>query len=305
MIDTENLRRFMAVATYPTVQAAADSLHITQSALTKSIARFEGELGAPLFDRKGHRLALTDLGKRLLERGHDLMRHVRELDEEVELWKGLGTGEVAIGVDPEAELGLLTDALEAFVPAHPDVEVSVRSGRTEMLLPALLNGELHFLVADAESALGRDDLAVEPLATSPMAAALRPSHPLARMRRPGHAEINRYARVGGFIAPRVERWMIERPRREGAPPQTPSLVCDNYEVLVRLAERTDAIVFGPRDLLKSYEHEGRLEVVSWPLEGPETQASLIRSKRRPLSPAAEGMIETVRQKAGLARNRRN
>lgn len=303
MVDIRHLRHFLAVANHSTVQAAADSLHLTQSALTKSIARFEDELGAPLFDRKGHRLALTELGGRLVERGQDLMRHVRELEEEVELWKGLGAGEVAIGADPEAEFGLLPSVLEAFVPSHPGVQVSLRSGHTETLLPALLRGELHFLVADAEIALDHPDLEVRELAAAPMAAALRPSHPLARKRRPVPEDIDRYPRIGASTAPRFERWRTERVRREGGEPHTPSLVCDNYEMLVGLAERSDAIVFGPRDILKRYEGARRLKVVAWPLEGPDSQLGLIRSKGRHLSPSAERLIELVVREATSRRVR--
>ncbi len=69
MIDVKRLKHLHAVASHRTVQAAADSLNITQSALTKSIARFEADLGAPLFDRKGHRLSLTELGTHLVKRG--------------------------------------------------------------------------------------------------------------------------------------------------------------------------------------------------------------------------------------------
>jgi hypothetical protein len=67
-------------------------------------------------------------------------------------------------------------------------------------------------------------------------------------------------------------------------------VCDRYEVLVRLAERTDTIVFGPRNVLAAYQREGRLGVMSWPLESPESGPSLIRSKGRQLSPAALGLM---------------
>ena len=41
-------------------------------------------------------------------------------------------------------------------------------------------------------------------------------------------------------------------------PLVPALVCDNCEVLVRLAESSDTIVFGPRTLLAAYERAGRL-----------------------------------------------
>jgi len=233
---------------------------------------------------------LTELGERLVDRGEDLLRHVSELEEEVALWKGIGTGEVAIGVDPEVELSLLPGVLEVFVPAHPGVQVTVRSGHTEMLLPQLLGGELHFLVADAELARARDDLEIRLLNADPIAAALRPGHPLARKRKPTPADVAAHPVAGASTAPRFERWSSERIRREGAEPLVPALVCDNYEVLVRLAERSDTIVFGPRDLLIAYERAGRLKVMSWPLEAPDTSPSVIRSQGRHLSPAAERLM---------------
>jgi DNA-binding transcriptional LysR family regulator len=290
MIDLRHIRHLLAIASHSTVQAAADAIHLTQPALTKSIVRFEEELGAKLFDRRGHRLALTEFGERMVERGEDLVRHVRELEEEVALWKGVGTGEVAIGVDPEAELSLLPAVLEKFVPAHPGVRLTVRSGHTDTLLSELLRGELHFLVADDEFALEREDLEIRGLAGSPIAVALRPGHPLARKRKPNPTDLEAFPVAGASTAPRFERWSVERVRREGAKPLPPTLVCDNYEVLVRLAERSDTMVFGPRDLLLSYERASRLKVMSWPLEGPETNPSLIRSKGRHLSPAAERLI---------------
>lgn len=290
MIEFRHLRHLLAVTSHKTVQEAAEALYLTQPALTKSIARFEEELDAKLFDRRGRRLVLTELGERLVERSEGLMRHVRELEEEVNLWKGVGTGEVSIGVDPEAELSLLPDVLEAFVPAHPGVQVSVRSGNADRLLPALLRGELHFLVADAELALEREDLEILRLAADPLAAALRPGHPLVRKRKPGPADLKAHPIAGAPPAPRFDRWSDERSRQEGVEPIRPSLRCDNYEVLIRLAERTNTIVFGARTVLKSYERTGRVKVMSWPLEGPESSPSLIRSKGRHLSPAAERLM---------------
>ena len=288
MIDLRHVRHLLAVASHPTVQAAADSLHLTQPALTKSIARFEEELGAALFERRGRRLALTELGARLVERGEALLRHVGELEEEVELWKGLGAGEVVIGVDPEAELGLLPGVLEAFVPAHPGVRVEVRSGHTDALLPALLRGELHFLVADAEIVDG-GGLDMQPLPSDPLVAALRPGHPLAARKKPKPGDVAPFPFIGASTAPRFERWTADRHRKQEGPAAA-SLICDNYEVLVRLAESSDAILIGPRTVLTTYERAGRLVTVPWPIEGPDTEPCVIRSKGRVLSPAAERLL---------------
>jgi len=221
------------------------------------------------------------------------MRQVQALEEEVLLWKGLGTGEVKIGVDSAAEFGLLPDVLEDFIPAYPDIMISLRSGHTEMLLAALLNGELHFIIADSEVAQNHEAVDIYALVASPLAAAIRPGHPLINCTNPTPAEVSLFPRIGAATAPRFDRWQNERVQREGGEPISRSLVSDNYGMLLGLAEKSDAIVFGPLDLLKSYEEEGRLQVVPWPLEGPNTQTSLIRMKERHLPPAAERFIELV------------
>jgi len=217
------------------------------------------------------------------------LRHVGELEEEVTLWKDLGAGEVIFGVDPEAELSFLPAVLEAFVPAYPGVRVTIRSGNTDALLPALFRRELHFLVADAEIALDHDGFEIRAIAADPIAAAIRPSHPLLCKRKPAPADVAACPFVGASTAPRFERWTVDQGREHGGP-FAPSLVRDNYEVLVRLAESSDAIVFGPRNVLAGYERAGRLKVMPWPIDGPDIQTSLIRSKGRHLSPSAERLI---------------
>ena len=95
---------------------AAHVTHHDHQFLTLSLAK--------LLDRRGRRLVLTELGESLVRRGEGLLPHVGELEEEVALGKGIGTGEVAIGVDPEAELSLLPGVLKAFVPDHPGTRAS-------------------------------------------------------------------------------------------------------------------------------------------------------------------------------------
>ena len=300
MIELRYIRHLIAAATYPTVQDAADAVHITQPALTKSIARFEEELEAKLFERRGRRLVLTELGHRMVRRGEELLRHVQELEEEVALWKNIGTGEVSIGVDAEVELGLLPRVLEVFVPAHSGVKVMVRSGHTEALLPALVAGELHFLVADPEVAYELADLEIRELAADPIAAAVRPNHPLAESPDISPHAMMSHPVAGAFTAPRYSHFTAKESRMEGIKPLQPSLISDNYEVLVRLAATSDTIVIGPRHLLESYQATGVVKVMPWDLHGPLTNPSLIHSKGRYFSPAAERLIELFEQFAGRA-----
>jgi DNA-binding transcriptional LysR family regulator len=298
MIDTKLLRHLVAVASHPSVQAAADSLHLTQPALTKSISRFEERIGAKLFDRSGHKLQLTELGSLLLKRGEHLLRQLREMEEEVNLWRECDTGNVEIGIDPSAEFSLLPKVLKRFVPSHPRVAVSIRSGTTESLLPALLDGDLHLLVSDAELADNHDNLTILPLEKETLVPAVRSRHPLVKTTMPLPEEIARYPIIGAPIGPRFDRWQDERGFELRGKPFFTSLKCDNYEVLIRLTEESDAIVFAPHKLLRSYETAGRIKVMKWPINGPEMRTSLIHSKSRSLSPAARLLAQLFIEESG-------
>src|SRR6056297_3346908 len=210
MIDSRPLRHLLAVATYPTIQAAADALHLTQPALTKSISRFEDAIGEKLFDRRGRSLQLTEFGDRLVRRADLLIRQLGELEEEVRLWKGIGTGEVDIGVDPGAELSLLPEVLKRFTADFAGVEVRVHSGHAQTLLPRLRQGEVHFVIADPELAMDDTQLSATTLATSELVAACRTDHPLAEVALLTLEDVLSCPFVGGSSAPRFERWRIER-----------------------------------------------------------------------------------------------
>ena len=226
---------------------------------------------------------------------------IRERDNCDALWQGLGTGEVRIGVDPDSQLEILSGVLERFVPEHPQVEVTVRSGYAEALLPMLVAGDLHFLVADPEVAAERADLIIEPLPAEQIVAAVNPDHPLADETVPEVEDFIRYPLAGAATAPRFDTWKADQGEAAIGRPFRPSVVCDNYEVLVRLAERGDAIVFGPESVLESYERQGRLRVTAWPLDAPPVQPAVIRKRDRTLSPAAGRLIALFRTGPASAR----
>jgi DNA-binding transcriptional LysR family regulator len=72
-MELDDLRVFAEIARGATLARAAERLHLTVSALSKSIRRLESALDTPLFDRVGARLRLNEAGRRLLPRAIDLL----------------------------------------------------------------------------------------------------------------------------------------------------------------------------------------------------------------------------------------
>lgn len=66
-VNIEQLKQFEAIARAGTMMAAAEDLHITQPALSRSMSRLETELGVKLFERKGRSISLSPEGEAALE----------------------------------------------------------------------------------------------------------------------------------------------------------------------------------------------------------------------------------------------
>ncbi len=72
------LRAFEAAARHGSFKAAADELHVTPAAVSRSVSRLEGELGLTLFDRMHRAVSLTEVGARYAQRVSDGFRHLAE-----------------------------------------------------------------------------------------------------------------------------------------------------------------------------------------------------------------------------------
>jgi DNA-binding transcriptional LysR family regulator len=97
-MDFDQLSAFLAIAQHGTVTAAAIRLHRSQSAISRRLALLEAEIGAPLFDRRGPMLALTDVGRAFLPRAESALAAVASAQSAVlaQLEPGAGTVSVAI-----------------------------------------------------------------------------------------------------------------------------------------------------------------------------------------------------------------
>jgi DNA-binding transcriptional LysR family regulator len=136
------LRQFAVVAREQHVTRAAERLGITQSTLSRNIARLEAELGTPLFLRAGRSVVLTAAGKALLP-------YVERAVAEVAA--GLGVvgadaspdrGRVAFGFLHSFGVRAVPVLLRDFRVAHPHVRFTLVQGSDDVLLDKLRTGEV-------------------------------------------------------------------------------------------------------------------------------------------------------------------
>jgi DNA-binding transcriptional LysR family regulator len=185
MLDPRRLLTFRAVAEHGSFSRAADALSLTQSAVSQQVAALERELGVGLIERRRGGLRLTPAGERLLLHARAIAERLALADTQLAELAAEERHELRIGAFPSALATIVPAAVAALLLETPDLDVSVREGRTPDLVTAVRDGALHVAVTFQDAAEPRREHAGTrraELFAEPMMAVLPPRHRLARRR---------------------------------------------------------------------------------------------------------------------------
>lgn len=142
MLDLDRLRALNAVATYGSVSAAADVLHVTTSAVSQQVAKLEREVGQKLLERNGRGVRLTDAAVLLAAHADRILAMVEEAESDLEAHRGAVVGELTIAAFPTAARGLVPPALITLAKEHPRLTVCLREEEPDPTVPLVARGEI-------------------------------------------------------------------------------------------------------------------------------------------------------------------
>ena len=202
----EQLRSFVAVAESEHISRAADSLHLTQAAVTQQVRNFEQAVGVQLLERVGRRVRLTDAGRSLAEACRAALRAVEVIDDSALAMKQLRAGSLHIGASPTCATYYLPSHLTEFTKGHPGVKVSIVVEPSADLNRKVTAGTLDCAVIEGAPDPG---LVCVELARDELVLVARRDHPLARLRRLTPADLIAHRYLG-----RGPEWSAERNVRE-------------------------------------------------------------------------------------------
>jgi len=179
-MELRQLAVFVAVAEEASFTRAADRLHVVQSAVSAAVRNLERELGAQLFNRSTHRVALSDAGHALLPEARATLAAAAAARDAVDAVGGGLRGTVVLGTLQVQGIGSIDVAglLAEFRAEHPAVEIQIRhAGSLEMTIK-VRDGELDLaFVALPDQYFPGVELV--PLSSEPIMLALAADHPLA------------------------------------------------------------------------------------------------------------------------------
>ena len=138
MLDTDQLRSFLAIVDSGSFTKAAERVHKTQSAVSMHIRRLEEQLGCALFVKQGRGARLTAEGERLIEFARRIVQ-VEAGAMAALSRKGL-RGAARLGIPDDYAEAFLADILSRFNRRHPLVEVSVVCEASTELAPQVAAG---------------------------------------------------------------------------------------------------------------------------------------------------------------------
>ena len=162
MLDTTQLRSFLAIVDTGSFRRAAERVNKTQSAVSMHIRRLEERFGRPLFVKQGRGAALSPDGERLVDHARRILQS--EADALADLRATGLTGRVTLGIPDDYAAPLLPGIIGQFIRQHPLVEVSIICDASVSLAQRVAAGEVDVaIVTDCDRIKGLEFLAEEPL----------------------------------------------------------------------------------------------------------------------------------------------
>jgi len=245
-MNLRHLEHWLALADTGSFSRAAEKLHITQSALSRSIQVLEEDLGGPLVDRVGKKNEQTPLGRSVLERARRIVHEAQELKQGAALLQqgGLGTLRVGLGSGPGAML--MTPWLVFMARHHPTVQVTVSRGSTELQLTQLRERQLDALVADVRRVEAAPDLKMAHVVEMRAGFVCRQGHPLLGLYPKGAPfdALLAYPIASIQLSQEVARLLVDHYGPQANPAQMTTLQCEDIASLLDVVGQTDAIYLG-------------------------------------------------------------
>jgi DNA-binding transcriptional LysR family regulator len=178
----DQLRILKAIAAEGSFKRAADSLYVSQPAVSLQVQNLERQLDVPLFDRGGRRAQLTEAGHLLLSYGDKIITLCQETCRAIEDLQNLQGGTLIVGASQTTGTYLLPRMIGMFRQKYPDVSVQLHVHSTRRTAWSVANGQVDLAIIGGEvpSEL-QESLDILPYAEDELALILPSNHSFAGM----------------------------------------------------------------------------------------------------------------------------
>jgi DNA-binding transcriptional LysR family regulator len=300
-MNLESLRNFEAVARHRSFVHAADVLHISQPALTRSIQTLEREVGGRLFDRRPHKVELTGFGSFVLERAQGLVSSKDQLYRDIEQFKGVESGKLYVGFGPLPAETHAGPCVGRFLRNHPGINLRVALLATDEMADAVASGRIDVVIGEPQERAPHSDLVRTPLRKRAGLLFCRPGHPVLKKCSFKLSDLADYPLVFGSITPPTDR-LDAGGRFARRDPLTGNLVpqveCYSIAVCKQIVMASDGIGAACYSMVWKEIRDDELVPIRVRIPNLQTNYSIITLRGRTPTPAAQAFINIVREVDG-------
>ena len=179
-LNFHQLYIFYAVASHRSFSRAAESLSITQPAVSIQVQELEKFLGAALFHRRTRGLRITEVGETVFAYAQQIFSLSGKLLETLEEIHNLQTGRLALGASTTPGEYLLPSAVGRFRQVYPGINVELSIANTRTIIQRILNQELDLGMVGSHPTAGQDELGIIDYVEDEIVLVAAPTHPLAQ-----------------------------------------------------------------------------------------------------------------------------
>ncbi len=184
------LQVFFMVAKVLSFTKAAETLHMTQPAVTFQVKQLEEFFNTRLFDRTHNKISLTDAGKIVYDYSEIILEHYEKMNDEVKQLTGEVAGSLLIGASTTIAEYMLPRLLGAFKRQFPDINIRLQVGNTETIVAMIENNMIDLGVVEAP--VYNKNLEVEVCRIDEMVLIVSIDHPLASKSKISVEELKKY-----------------------------------------------------------------------------------------------------------------
>ncbi|MEP7297526.1 MAG: LysR family transcriptional regulator [Burkholderiales bacterium] len=293
MIELRRLVHLVALADERHFARAADRVHLSQPAFSRSIQALERDLDQRLFDREVGDVRPTPAGTFLIERARRLLFEARCFERDATLYGNAELGDIAFGAGPFPAATLMPKVLPELRRRHPEVGLRLEVSNWRVLLDHLCAEDIEFFIADVRALPPDVALDVRSLGRQPGGFYARAGHPLAG-RSCTVAELWRHGVASTRLPPSVTTALAALLGLPALQKPHFALECDDVVLLQSVALATDTVLAltdaAARDLMRQKKLLA-LRVSNLPRLFVEM--GIVSLTHRSPSPMAQRVIELV------------
>lgn len=184
------LQVFFTVARLLSFTKAADSLHMTQPAVTFQVRQLEEHFNTRLFDRTHNRVSLTDAGHRVYGYAEKIFELYGELEGSIKEMTGDISGVMTLGASTTVAEYMLPALLGKFKTQYPDITLSLKVSNTEGVVAMVENNVIDLAVVEAP--VNNQHLIVEVCVMDQLVVVVPPDHALSKKETVSAEELTDY-----------------------------------------------------------------------------------------------------------------